>query len=271
MAFVMRDRVRVTSTSTGSGDMTGLSTVAGYQSFAFAAPGDSVPYAIVCADTGEWEVGLGSYAANTLTRVAILSSSNSDLRVTFGAGTKDIFCTMPAVLAMTINGGAFTSPISVPSGASGAQVPQAQEIGALAVAQRPDLYIRSNILGTVSQSAGVPTGAVFQTVDTNNGVAKRRVTRFANGLQIFNGEYLAPHAINTATGSIYIAGPLTMVYDTSFVDVPTVFGSALDSSGSPCWSGMGSSTKLQAQNMFMFSAANTASARLGVLAIGRWY
>lgn len=271
MAFVMRDRVRVTSTSTGSGDMTGLSTVAGYQSFAFAAPGDSVPYAIVCADTGEWEVGLGSYAANTLTRVAILSSSNSDLRVTFGAGTKDIFCTMPAVLAMTTNGGAFTSPISVPSGASGAQAPQAQEIGALAVAQRPDMYRRGNILGTVSQSAGVPTGAVFQTVNTNNGAVKRQVTRFANGLQIFSGEYLAPQAINTAAGGVYVAGPFSMVYDTNFADVSFVVGSALDSSGAPCWSGMGSSTTIQAQSMFMFSATNTASARLGVLAVGRWY
>lgn len=278
MAFVMRDRVRETSTATGTGDMTGLTTVPGYQSFAFVTGADTVPYAIVCADTSEWEVGIGTYAAGALTRVAILSSSNSNLRVTFGAGTKDVFCTLPSVLAMTTNGGIFTGAIQVPSGASGALAPQAQEIGALAVAQRADLYRRGNILGTVTQSAGVPTGALIQSVVTDNGVLRRSTSRFASGLQIFHGETVAAQNVTTAAGAIYIAGPFSMaynpnplLYDVDFAAPPTVVGSALDSAVIPCWCGMGSSTNTQAQNLYMFCSGNTASARLGVLAIGRWF
>jgi hypothetical protein len=251
--------------------MTGLSTVPGYQSFAFVAPGDSVPYAIVCADTNQWEVGLGSYAGTTLTRVAILSSSSSDLRVTFGAGTKDIFCTLPSVLAMTINGGAFTSPVAVPSGASGPQVPQAQEVGALAVAQRADVYRRDNIRGAVSQSAGVPTGALFDQFGFVGGGEQTQITRFADGTQIVRAWKTAAVAVNTAQGALYIAGPYSIGFGLAFIGNPTVTPVVVDSSGAPCWAGTASATTTSAVNMYMYSTVNTATARLEILAVGRWY
>jgi len=74
----------------------------------------------------------------------------------------------------------MTGPLSVPAGASGAQVPQAQEIGTLADAQLTTHYKRSNILGAVSQSGGVPTGAVIENGSNANG----SYVRFADGTQV---------------------------------------------------------------------------------------
>lgn len=128
MALVYKDRVRVTSTITGLSVVTGMITVSGYRDFSFVGPSDTVPYTIVCADTSEWEVGLGTYAAGALTRVAVLTSSNANAPVSFGVGTKDVFCSIPADLTMTTHGGAFTGPVTTVSGASGSQVPQAREV-----------------------------------------------------------------------------------------------------------------------------------------------
>lgn len=77
-------------------------------------------------------------------------------------------------------GDTMTGPLSVPAGASGAQVPRAQEIGTLANAQLTTHYKRSNILGTVSQSGGVPTGAVIENGSNANG----SYVRFADGTQV---------------------------------------------------------------------------------------
>jgi len=100
MALVVNDRVKETSTTTGTGtfDLAGAAT--GFQSFV-AGIGDTNTtfYAIFNQGTTEWEVGLGTVtdaATDTLARTTILESSNSDAAVDFGAGTKDVFCTLPA-------------------------------------------------------------------------------------------------------------------------------------------------------------------------------
>ena len=100
MALVVNDRVKETSTTTGTGtfDLAGAAT--GFQTFV-AGVGDTntTYYAIFNQGTTEWEVGLGTVtdaATDTLARTTILESSNSDAAVDFGAGTKDVFCTLPA-------------------------------------------------------------------------------------------------------------------------------------------------------------------------------
>lgn len=272
MAFVMRDRVRATSVSTGTGPMAGMSTVAGYQSFAFVGGADTVPYAIVCADTNEWEVGLGTYAGTTLTRVAVLSSSNANLTVNFGAGTKDIFCTLPSVLAMTTEGGIFNGQIQVPAGGSGAQVPRVQDVGNLAVSQRSDIYIKSNVLGTVSQAAGVPTGALMQpTYGFTGGGQSTQITRFADGTMIVRTQKVSNTAINVAQGALYTSAPQSLTFDVSFVGIPAVATEAADSSGAPCWAGTSTASTTGIAAVYMYSVVNTATARLTAIAVGRWF
>lgn len=271
MAFVVDDRVRVISSATGTGPMGGLTTVSGYRNFSFVGSGDTVPYAIVCRDTAQWEVGLGTYAAGALTRAAVLSSSSANAVVNFGAGTKDIFCTLPAVLTMTTGGGIFTGPIQVPEGAAGAQVPRVMDIGNLAVAQRGDIYRRGNIIGAVGQTGGVPTGAVIQRIDTATPTVRRRVTRFADGTQILTARILVDYAVNTPYGSIYSAGPFGIVFDTNFIEPPDLTCNAFSSLNAPVWASSGTAYTTSAEEMYMFSAANNATARLSITAIGRWY
>jgi hypothetical protein len=92
------DRVKDTSTTTGTGAITlANSAPSGYRTFAsaFGSESRAVTY---CIDGGsEWEVGCGTFNGTTgLTRDTVLASSNSGSLVSFSAGTKSVFCTAPA-------------------------------------------------------------------------------------------------------------------------------------------------------------------------------
>ena len=98
------DRVKETSTTTGTGNFTLAGAVSQFQAFsALFAVGDAgIPYAIVGQTGTEWEVGVGTYiGVNTLERSEVLESSNSDNAVNFSAGTKDVFLSDVAAVAMT--------------------------------------------------------------------------------------------------------------------------------------------------------------------------
>ena len=100
MAFVLNDRVKETSTTTGTGtfDLAGAET--GFESFVSGVGnGNQTYYAISNDGTNEFEVGIGTVTdatPDTLSRDTIISSSNSDAAVNFSAGTKTVFCTLPA-------------------------------------------------------------------------------------------------------------------------------------------------------------------------------
>jgi hypothetical protein len=96
MALVLKDRVRETSTTIGTGTITLAGAVSGFQSFSNIGNGNTTYYTI--AGGTEWEVGLGTYTSsgNTLSRDTVLSSSNSNSLVNFSAGTKEVFVTYPA-------------------------------------------------------------------------------------------------------------------------------------------------------------------------------
>jgi len=98
MALVLKDRVKETSTTAGTGTLTLAGAVAGFQSFAAVGNGNTTYYAIADAVTGAWEVGIGTYTASgtTLSRDTVLSSSNSGSLGNFAANTKDVFVTYPS-------------------------------------------------------------------------------------------------------------------------------------------------------------------------------
>ena len=99
MAHITADRVRDTSTSTGTGNVTvSGSSPTGFRTLsAVLSVGDTFYYAIQGQSSSEWEVGLGTYSsANVFARTTILSSSNAGSVVTFSAGTKDVFLTLAA-------------------------------------------------------------------------------------------------------------------------------------------------------------------------------
>jgi cytoskeletal protein CcmA (bactofilin family) len=104
MALVLNDRVKETSTTTGTGTLNLSGAVSGFETFvAGIADGNTTYYAIVNRDEDEWEVGLGTVtdaSTDTLARTTVITSSNSDSATNFSAGTKDVFCTLPASKAV---------------------------------------------------------------------------------------------------------------------------------------------------------------------------
>ena len=105
MALVVKDRVKVTFTTTGTSDFTLGSASLGFQNFSVIGDGNVTYYAAVDATTGDWEVGIGTYttAGPTLTRTTILESSAGGSKVSFSAGSKDVFVTYPAERAVYLD------------------------------------------------------------------------------------------------------------------------------------------------------------------------
>lgn len=98
MPHIVADRVKETSTTTGSGNLTLAGAVSGYRAFsAVMANNDTTLYAIAHQSAAEWEVGVGTWqTGGTLVRTSIIASSNGDAAVNFSAGTKDVWIDAPA-------------------------------------------------------------------------------------------------------------------------------------------------------------------------------
>ena len=107
MALVINDRVKESSTTTGTGTFNLAGVVSGFEGFvAGIGTTNTTYYTIFNQGTTEWEVGLGTVtdaATDTLSRDTIISSSNGDAAVNFTGGTKDVFCTLPASKAVYLN------------------------------------------------------------------------------------------------------------------------------------------------------------------------
>tara|TARA_R100000353_G_scaffold101239_2_gene73407 strand:- start:500 stop:2536 length:2037 start_codon:yes stop_codon:yes gene_type:complete len=100
VAFVLNDRVKETTTTTGTGTINLAGAATGFETFVAGVGNSNVTYYCIAGrGTTEFEVGIGTVtdaSPDTLSRTTILSSSNSDSAVDFSAGTKDVFCTLPA-------------------------------------------------------------------------------------------------------------------------------------------------------------------------------
>ena len=101
MAFIVADRVREVSASIGTGVFNLSGSPIGYQTFsASVGNGNTTYYVISNPGVNEWEVGIGTVGAGTLTRTTVLASSNGGTAVNFTAGSKDVFVTYPAEAAV---------------------------------------------------------------------------------------------------------------------------------------------------------------------------
>jgi hypothetical protein len=102
MALILADRVKESTTTTGTSDFALGGAVTGFQSFATAVGANNTTYYAI-ADGADWEVGLGTLSSDglTLVRTTVLQSSNSDNKVSFASGTKQIFVTYPADKAVS--------------------------------------------------------------------------------------------------------------------------------------------------------------------------
>jgi hypothetical protein len=164
------------------------------------ATSDSCYYAVQHQTADEWEVGLGAYTStNTITRTVTLSSSNSNNPVTFSAGVKDVFITIPA------------SKVSQVSPDGTVALPASSTVGAALITPQ-----------------GVVTGSGLTTAAGSRLVGRAAAT--AGTLQeILVGTGLT--LSSTAPLTLSSSGTVTSV--TSSVDGATANGFSLSASGAP--------------------------------------
>ena len=115
MALVINNRVRELTSTEGTGAVTLGGAVGGFQTFAAGIGNlNTTYYAISINSENEWEVGLGTLNADSSTLARTnppLESSNGDALVDFSAGSKEVFCTLPAEKAVYLD--ASDDPVGV--------------------------------------------------------------------------------------------------------------------------------------------------------------
>ena len=184
MAFVIKDRVKETSTTTGTGTLTLAGAVTGFQSFSAIGNANTTGYGIIAVDadgvpTGAWETGIGTYTSSgtTLSRGLIASSTGS--LIDLAAGTKHVICCdiagymTPLVMATTANRAiqvADQTALSSSAGnarGSGAVDLQIKRSSASQVASGSASVLSGGTGNTVSSSYAVCGGGSGNTVSTN--------------------------------------------------------------------------------------------------------
>ena len=96
--MVFHDRVKVTSTTTGTGTYTiGTSPATGCRAFTVFTDGDTTVYCVESADRVDWEIGEGVVGSSgtTLTRGTLIASSTGSA-INWAAGTRDVYCVASA-------------------------------------------------------------------------------------------------------------------------------------------------------------------------------
>lgn len=196
MALVLADRVKETSTTTGTGSFTLAGATTGFQSFNSAiGNGNTTYYTIENMSAGEWETGLGTFTSPaTLARTTVYASSNAGSAVNFSAGTKSVYVDMsatkfPAGVLGTANGGTGTTT----STGSGANV-----LATSPALVTPDLGTPSAV--TLTNATGLPIGAgTTGTLAVNRGGTGQ--TSYTNGQLLIGG-----NTGNTLTKATLTAG-----------------------------------------------------------------
>tara|TARA_R100001509_G_scaffold124323_1_gene77930 strand:+ start:49 stop:501 length:453 start_codon:yes stop_codon:yes gene_type:complete len=96
--LILNDRVKETTTTTGTGTVNLAGAVEGFETFVAGVGNGKETFYSIFAGT-EFEVGRGTVtdaSPDTLSRTTVISSSNSDNKVDFSAGEKTVICTYPA-------------------------------------------------------------------------------------------------------------------------------------------------------------------------------
>ena len=177
MALTIADRVRETTTTTGTGTITLGGAVGNFETFtANLSDGDTTYYAIVDANNSDFEVGLGTFTSSgtTLARTTVIASSNSNSAVNLSSGSKDVFITLPASKMVfqdasgnvTIPGDLTVSGDDITMGTNTS--------GNLLIADGTNF--NSIAVGSLSEISTVANDDVFLAVDTSGGGLKK-ITR----------------------------------------------------------------------------------------------
>lgn len=218
MALVLADRVKETSTTTGTGNFTLAGASIGYQSFNSAiGSGNTTYYVIEDSTNGDWETGLGTFTSpSTLARTTVYSSSNSGSLVNFSSGTKNVFVDLSATKwsggKLNLANGGTNADLSATGGTSQV-LQQTSAGGSVTVGQLAASNLSNGTTGTGSVVlSAAPTLTGNTSVGTINNLT---ITNSTGTLTITNGKTLS------ANNSLTFAGTdsTTMTFPSASVNV----------------------------------------------------
>jgi len=170
MALVINDRVKESTTTTGTGTVTLGGAIQGFETFLAGVGNSNTTYYCIVLNA-EFEVGLGTLASDssTLARTTVISSSNSDSAVNFSSGTKFVFCCLPASKTTILdasNNLTLPGKLSMPDVTSGkilvADGTSYEEVavsGDVTIASSGAITIANNAVETAMINADAVTGA----------------------------------------------------------------------------------------------------------------
>ena len=250
MALVIADRVRETTTTTGTGTITLGGAVTNFETFtANLSNSDTTYYCIVDNTNGAFEVGLGTFTASgtTLARTTIIASSNSNSAVDFGSGTKDVFITIPAskMIVKDTNGNvSIDGDVTVADGSNDFDVASHDGTnglklgGTLVTASATDINLIDGITnGTVIASKAIITdsnkdisggrnitisGELDAATLDISGDADIDGTLEADAITV-NGDTLATVIAGTTVNNATLASTVTVSDSTANTNFPVVF------------------------------------------------
>ena len=204
MALVLADRVKDTTTTTGTGSVTlSGSPPAGFQSFGAAIGNGNTTYYTISGGS-EWEVGIGTYnsAGPVLNRDTVLSSSNGGSLVNFSAGDKDVFVTYPA--ERSVNEDA-TGNVNINITGSAASATTATNLAAGAAGSVP-YQTAANTTAFVATASGVLVGGTTPSFSTTPTLTGTNFTGIPNAALSNNSVTVGTTAISLGATSLTLAG-----------------------------------------------------------------
>lgn len=236
MPLVLADRVKETTTTTGTGTITLLGAATGFRSFAAVGNGNTTYYTIAGQGTSEWEVGIGTYTASgtTLSRDTVLASSaGAPTKTNFSGGTKDVFVTYTAARSVNVDGtsidtfglGAAQGDILYASGADNfvllnKNTTATRYLANTGTSNNP-AWAQVDLSNGITATLAVGNGGTGQTTYTNgqllignstgNTLAKSTLTQ-GTGITITNGagsitvSNSGVTSVDSATGAVTLSG-----------------------------------------------------------------
>jgi hypothetical protein len=204
MALVLADRVKDTTTTTGTGSVTlSGSPPAGFQSFGAAIGNGNTTYYTISGGS-EWEVGIGTYNSTgvVLNRDTVLSSSNGGSLVNFSAGTKDVFVTYPA--ERSVNEDA-TGNVNIDITGNATTATRATNLAAGAAGSVP-YQTAANTTAFVATASGVLVGGTTPSFSTTPTLTGTNFTGIPNAALTNSAVTVGTTAISLGATSLTLAG-----------------------------------------------------------------